>query len=67
MIKREVEKNPLAALEKGEPGQLLIISVIKCEPLDKERPADLKQTPVSVVGTKMSTALDEAMDVSMDS
>ena len=66
-MRRDVEKNPLPALVKGEPGQLPTIKTIWWVPVEMGRSPDSKQTPVRVVGTKMSTGLLEAMVVSMDS
>ena len=66
-ISLEVEKSPLAALVNVDPGQLPTIRVMWRAPLDMGRSPDSKHTPVRVVGTKISTGVDDTIDVSIDS
>ena len=66
-MRRDVEKNPLAALVKPEFGQLPTKRLMTWFPEDIGSWPDSKQTPVRVVGAKISTALLELMLVSIDS
>ena len=64
-MNRDVEWNPLAVFETLELGQFPTISRILCWPFDIVRLEDFSQIPVKVVGTNISYAVLEDIEVSI--